>query len=129
MTRHFLRSLPIFLLTALVFIGCIPAAQIISPTITPSKQGETSVPTDTTTPTQVATTSVNPANLHAVNIEIWHAFSGGASTLFDNQVALFNSTNEWGIVVTATGFGDYQALFDSVNKSLLSGGTPDIVSG
>jgi multiple sugar transport system substrate-binding protein len=129
MTRHLHRSLTIFLLTGLVLSGCIPVAPTLPANFTPSDQGEISVPTDTTTPTQVATNSVSPSDLHAVNIEIWHAFSGGAGTLLDNQVALFNSTNEWGIVVTATGFGDYQALFDSVNKSLVSGVTPDIVSG
>jgi len=71
---------------------------------------------------------VDPAALRGVSLQVWHAFAGGAYGVFANQVAQFNAVNEWGIVVTQTGYGDYVTLFDAVNAALESGGTPDLVA-
>ena len=50
------------------------------------------------------------------------------SKVFTDQVAQFNATNQWGIVVTQAGYGDYPTLFDAVNSAIASGGTPDLVA-
>jgi ABC-type glycerol-3-phosphate transport system substrate-binding protein len=71
---------------------------------------------------------VDLAALRGVSLQVWHAFAGGADGVFTNQVARFNTINEWGIVVTQTGYGDYTTLFDAVNTALESGGTPDLVA-
>jgi ABC-type glycerol-3-phosphate transport system substrate-binding protein len=71
---------------------------------------------------------VDPAALRGLNLQVWHAFSGGADKVFTDQVAQFNATNQWGITVTQVGYGDYPTLFDTVNSAIASGGTPDLVA-
>jgi ABC-type glycerol-3-phosphate transport system substrate-binding protein len=132
------------LLAALVLSTCspgspIPASTLDLPTVTgatgPTLTGTTgSTPTGTTgptptvTPTQTPPIGVDPAALRGLSLQVWHAFSGAAGGVFTDQVAGFNAANEWGIVVTQTGYGDYTTLFDAVNTALESGGTPDLVA-
>jgi ABC-type glycerol-3-phosphate transport system substrate-binding protein len=71
---------------------------------------------------------VDPAALRGLSLQVWHAFSGESDGVFVDQVARFNAVNEWGIIVTQTGYGDYTTLFDAVNIALDSGGTPDLVA-
>jgi multiple sugar transport system substrate-binding protein len=128
MTRYSL-CLPTFILLAgLTLSGCA----LVSPTLPstsdlPVVTGTTG-PASTVTPTQTAPIGVAAAALRGVNIQVWHAFTGGGGDVFASQVARFNRANEWGIVVTPTGYGDYPTLFDAVNTALDSGGTPDLVA-
>jgi multiple sugar transport system substrate-binding protein len=119
------------LLAWLMLSGCtsvspIPTAtsdrSVVSGTTTPS-------PSPISTSTQAASIGVNGSALHGVSIQVWDSFSGGAADVFASQLALFNSVNEWGIVVNPTSFGDYPSLFDAVNNALGSGsGSPDLVA-
>ncbi len=52
----------------------------------------------------------------------------GRPTTFNNQVALFNSVNEWGISVEAQGFGDYLALSEAIQAAQDAGGLPQAVA-
>jgi ABC-type glycerol-3-phosphate transport system substrate-binding protein len=70
---------------------------------------------------------VDPAALHGVTIQVWHAFAGPAAALFTNQVSQFNADNQWGIVVTTSDYGDYTSLFDAVNSALDAGKAPDLL--
>ena len=81
----------------------------------------------TVTPMQTPSIGVDPAALGGVSLQVWHAFAGGADDIFANQVDQFNVINEWGIVVTQTGYGDYTTLFEAVNAAFKFGGTPDLV--
>ena len=123
------RSLGFLLFVALVLSACTPG--LPSPTatrVTPTLKGTpTPIPTLTTTP--LPSIGVDPAALRGIDIQVWDAFAGGASSVFDEQVARFNSVNEWGIVVTRTASSDYPALFDAVSTSIDSGSaTPDLVA-
>jgi ABC-type glycerol-3-phosphate transport system substrate-binding protein len=71
---------------------------------------------------------VDPAALKGISIQVWHAFAGPAAVLFINQVAEFNATNQWGIVVTPSGYGDYTSLLDAMNSALDAGDPPGLVA-
>ena len=131
MTRHLRRLLIIILLAGLMLPGCTQASPTLStPTDLPVVTG-TTVPsfTPSTVSTKTAPIGVKASALRGVSIQVWDAFAGGAADVFASQAALFNSDNEWGIVVNPSGYGDYPSLFDAVNTALGSaGGSPDMVA-
>ncbi|HEY5268947.1 MAG TPA: extracellular solute-binding protein [Anaerolineales bacterium] len=128
MTIHALRSLKLVLLAALMLSACSPGSPTPTSTVDLPTATGTTGPAPTVTPTATPPISVNPAALRGVSLQVWHAFSGAANDVFADQVARFNAVNEWGIVVTQSGYGDYMTLFDAVNTALESGGTPDLVA-
>ena len=133
------RLLALLLLAALALAACVPGGSPV-PTVTlvlPAASGtRMPIPTSSSSPTPPPTATftplpvigVDPAKLQGTNIQVWQAFSGPASGLFDSQVALFNTSNEWGIVVTSAGYADYTALFEAVNSALDSGQPPDMLA-
>jgi ABC-type glycerol-3-phosphate transport system substrate-binding protein len=128
MTKHLLRLPTFFVLAGLTLSSCTPVTSTLPSTTEEPAVTWTAGPNPTVTTTQIAPISVRASALNGIGIQVWHAFAGGAADIFTSQVARFNSVNEWGIVVTPTGFGDYPTLFDSVNIALESGGIPDLVS-
>ena len=128
------RLLALSLLAALVFSACGAGSTTISTTPaadTPVAGGNSSPspsPVPSLTPTPLPPVGVDQAALHGVTIQVWHAFAGPAANLFTSQAAQFNASNQWGIVVTPSGYGDYTSLFDAMNSALEAGKTPDLVA-
>jgi multiple sugar transport system substrate-binding protein len=122
------RSGMIVLAALVILAACSPGTS--TPASTPGLPTLTAIPSPTLTihPTQNPAIGVDPAALRGLNLLVWHAFSGGADKVLTDQVAQFNATNQWGIVVTQVGYGDYPTLFDAVNSVIASGGTPDLVA-
>jgi multiple sugar transport system substrate-binding protein len=120
------------LVPALLALAILSACSQGKSTPTPAPGLSTSTGTPGSTPTNASTQTpsigVDPAALRGLNLQVWDAFSGGAVSVFTNEVAQFNASNQWGIVVTQTGFGDYPNLFDAVNSAIESGATPDLVA-
>ncbi len=112
------------LLTALMLSACGPGSLTPVSTEGPPTVTKTTSPT----PSQTPSISVDPVALRGISLQVWHAFAGGAYGVFADQVARFNSENEWGFVVTQTGYGDYTTLFDAVNAALESGSSPNLVT-
>jgi ABC-type glycerol-3-phosphate transport system substrate-binding protein len=79
------------------------------------------------TPLPVSTLNVEADDLRGISLQVWHAFTGPEAKAFEDQVAGFNTLNEWGITVYATAQGDYKGLFESVNAALETGQYPDIL--
>ena len=137
---RFFRLLLLLLVTALILSACItisPAATATPvPQLTPasvtSSPGPASGPSPTPAPslttTPLPTIGVAPSALHGVNIRVWQAFAGPAADLFNSQVGEFNAANQWGIVVTPSGYGDYTSLLDAMNAALDAGKAPDLVA-
>ena len=124
------RLIVIFLLAALVISACgqaSPAAvatldlSTVTPTNTPG-------PAPTVTATPPTPISIDPASLRGVSIQVWHAFAGSSYDVFARQAAQFSAANEWGILVTPSGYGDYTTLFNAMGTALDSGQPPDLVS-
>jgi ABC-type glycerol-3-phosphate transport system substrate-binding protein len=126
------RLLALSLLAALAFSACGQSAPIsVATPDTPAVTGTFSPspsPAPSLTPTPLPTIGVDPAALRGVSIQVWHAFAGPAADIFSSQAAQFNASNQWGIVVTPSGYGDYTNLFDVMNTALDSGQAPDLVA-
>jgi ABC-type glycerol-3-phosphate transport system substrate-binding protein len=122
------RSLIIVLLALVILSACSQGTSTPASTPGLSTLTGTTDPTPTILPTQTPAISVDLATLRGLNIQVWHAFSGAAGSVFDDQVARFNAANQWGIVVTQTGYGDYTNLFDTVNTAIQSFEIPDLVA-
>ena len=124
-----IRLLALSLFAALALSACSPGSP--APASTPDLPAVTATssptPTPTLTPTPFPTIAVAPAALRGVSIQVWHAFAGPAYDVFTRQVGQFNAVNEWGIVVSETGYGDYTSLFNAMNTALDSNETPDLV--
>ena len=129
MTLRLLRPLVPVLFAALILSACTPGSA--TPTSTPSLPPATATtgPTPTVTATPYPPIGLDPASLRGVGIQVWHAFAGGAEEVFNSQVDQFNASNEWGIVVSQAGYGDYPTLFQAVNTAIDSAGAaPELVA-
>lgn len=118
-------------MAALIFSACsgvvstsVPTPGVSTPIIsTVLSSTGTATPTNTLLPLL----GVDPASLAGVTLTVWHAFAGDAYGIFNEQVSLFNATNEWDISITHTGYGDYLTLFDALQAAPGEDGLPGIV--
>jgi len=118
------RLLALSLLAALAFSACNRASPTSGTSVAASPAVVASPspsPAPSLTPSPLPSIGVDPAVLHGLTIQVWQAYAGPAEVLFTNQVAQFNAENQWGIVVTASGYGDYTSLFDAMNSALDAG--------
>jgi ABC-type glycerol-3-phosphate transport system substrate-binding protein len=80
-------------------------------------------PTATRSPTPApsATATPDPAlnvsadQLRGTEVILAHAWTGSAADLFQQEVNLFNLTNEWGITIRAESKAGYADLFDALS--------------
>jgi len=133
------RLLALSLLAALIFSACgtsTPTASTTAPADSPVPGGTaprgisspSATPLPSPTPTPIPTIGVKPAALKGVSIQVWDAFAGPAEDLFTSQAAQFNASNQWGITVTPSGYGDYTSLFDAMNTALGNNKGPEMVA-
>ena len=107
--------------------ACQPVTPVDSPTATPSV-GLTEAPSATVTPAITAGNFIVPREaLKGVGVKVWHPFFGSEASLFESQVAQFNKENEWGIVVTAVGKGNFNELFLQTDAALKVTDYPQVV--
>ncbi len=110
------RRLSILLLLTLVFSACQPPPAPDVATATPKPA--TRVPAATATPVAESSLGVEAAALEGITLDVWHPWYGVPASLFDSQVAEFNSTNTWGILVRATSFQNYTELYEEASAAL-----------
>lgn len=110
----------------LLFPGCSPDGAPLVPLVTntPVSLRKTSTPNPTE---DLARIQIEPEALAGIQITVSSAFVGLSATQFSNQVAEFNTLNEWGIVVYPLAMATYNSLYESVSESLNSPEQPDLV--
>jgi ABC-type glycerol-3-phosphate transport system substrate-binding protein len=126
------------LLAAFVLSACgqSNATATLSPAATSSPPGGLGRPTVTTAsastptaaPTPLPRIALGPERLRGVSLQVWRAFSGAAADVFTDQLAQFNTLNEWGIIVYQSAYGDYASLFEAVDAGLASDPRPDLTA-
>lgn len=88
----------------------------------------TEEPSAAATPTQaVSRLNVEKEALRGAQVTVWHPWFGAEASLFESQVAQFNTVNEWGIVVRAEGKVNYGELFAQTDAALASSTQPNMV--
>jgi multiple sugar transport system substrate-binding protein len=110
----------------LVLSACTTPDVTTVGTPTPLPRVTENVPTDTPVPA-VSTLDVDPGKLRGTQIGVWHPWFGTEASLFESQVAKFNSENEWGIVVKAQGKGNFSELFAQTGAALDDRSNPQVV--
>jgi sn-glycerol 3-phosphate transport system substrate-binding protein len=71
--------------------------------------------------------NVEAEALRGAQVTVWHPWFGAEASLFESQVAEFNTTNEWGIIVSAEGKVNYSELVSQTDAALADSTNPDIV--
>jgi len=122
------RILPACLTALLLLTGC----GSVSPTPASTASPATRVASPATTPSAAFSPTpsidVDEQALHFLTIEAWHAFSGGAKTVFEQQAERFTTSNKWGIRVIPVDYRDQASLFEAVNATLEAGMPPQMVA-
>lgn len=121
-----LRKYTTFLFV-LVFIltACTPSSSESTRTPRPSVTENTSA-NNTATPV-VSQLNVEVEALRGAQVTIWHPWFGAEASLFESQVAQFNTENEWGIVVSTESKGSYNELYLQTDAALKDSTNPNIV--
>ena len=70
---------------------------------------------------------VTAAQLRGMQVNLWYPWGGAGGDSFREIVDGFNRSNQWGIQVNATGYGDYGLLDDAMATAITSGSLPDVV--
>ncbi len=80
------------------------------------------------TPVPLASSlKVEKEALRGAQVNVWHPWFASEASLFESQVAKFNTENEWGIVVRVQSKSSYAELFTQTTAALESGSKPQVV--
>src|SRR5574339_640087 len=124
------RSASIALLAALIVLSaCTPVAVPVSgmQTAPADATPQANAPaTDTPVPA-VSSLEVEPEALRGIQVTVWHPWFGAEASLFESQVAQFNTENEWGILVSAESQGNYSELFLRTEAAIEDSAYPQVV--
>jgi ABC-type glycerol-3-phosphate transport system substrate-binding protein len=117
------------LIAAALFVisACGGPLPDISNTSTPVA-GATGKPSAQSTPAPaVSSITVSKEALRGTQVTVWDPWFGAETSLFQSQVAKFNTENEWGIVVHTMDKGNYAELFAETNEALKKKANPNVV--
>jgi multiple sugar transport system substrate-binding protein len=118
-------------LVSILFIlsACAPPTPLNKGTSTPRpNQTENAPATDTPIPAG-SSLNVDREALRGVQVDIWHPWFGAEASLFQSQIAQFNTENEWGIIVSEQGLGNYSELFLQTDSAMEDSSYPQVVIG
>lgn len=120
--RALQKSFILLLLTSFLS-ACASPPNTITQTPRPTeKVSATSTPTPATSQLNVQVEA-----LRGKEVQVWHPWFGAAASLFESQMAEFNTENEWGILVSAESKGNYSELFSLTEEALEDSSNPQIV--
>ena len=121
------KLIAVLILSSLIFSACTPLLPPTEPVETPLPDA-TVTPSVVNTPTQaVSSLNVNKEALRGTQVTVWHPWFGAEASLFESQVAEFNQTNEWGIIVSTEGKTNFSELYSQTDTALQDSTNPNIV--
>jgi ABC-type glycerol-3-phosphate transport system substrate-binding protein len=120
-----LRKLFILILLSSILSACAAPPNSITQTPRPNST-ENASETNTRTPA-ASQLNVEEDALRGKQVQVWHPWFGAESSLFESQVAQFNTENEWGITIHAESKGNYSELFFQTDEALKASSNPQIV--
>lgn len=121
-SRKLFCALSFFILS---FSACIPPTPAVTSTPRPGVTADVSVKG---TPTRaVSSLGVAKEALRGAQVKVWYPWFGAEARLFESQIAEFNKLNEWGLVVSAEGKGNYGELYQQTTEALEASNRPQLV--
>ena len=122
MVRRYFVILFIF---AITLSACTSSATESTRTPRPAVTEDVSAK-KTATPA-VSKLNVDVDALRGAQVTVWHPWFGAEASLFESQIAQFNTENEWGIIVSVESKSNYSELFSRTNAALAESANPNIV--
>jgi len=120
------KIISVLALSFLVLSACTPSTST-EPTQTPVPS-VTEAPSAKDTPTPVTSSlNVDEDALRGAQVTIWHPWFGAEASLFESQIAQFNTENDWGIVVSAESKNNYSELFLQTDAAFEDSTNPNLV--
>ena len=116
-----------FLLFIFALSACTSQISNDSSTRTPRPNATENASEPNTPVPAVSSLKVDKEALRGVQVNVWHPWFGAQASLFESQVAKFNTGNEWGIVVHAESKSSYAELFAQTNAALDEKTNPNVV--
>lgn len=119
------------LLLLFILSACAPPTPFVPGTSTPPS-GKTpgSIATVTDTPAPAGSSlEVEAESLRGTRVNVWHPWFGAEASLFQSQVAQFNTENQWGIIISAESQGNYSELFLQTATAVAGSTYPQIAVG
>jgi multiple sugar transport system substrate-binding protein len=89
----------------------------------------TEIPAVPPTPNEVTPSAlgVTSADLHGIQINLWHPWSGTLAEELQSILDDYSRTNKWGITINATSYEGFGRLDEAVETAVISGTLPDIL--
>ncbi|PKN85333.1 MAG: hypothetical protein CVU46_11420 [Chloroflexi bacterium HGW-Chloroflexi-8] len=121
------------LILSFLIVSCQPVSTVIPTskvTETPKPSAtlrNTPIPTATATATQQPDWWLSGEDLKGVKVAVLHPWSGDLAKKMDELVGQFNRDNEWDILVSATGTGSAQQVFQKSETGISIGSGPQVV--
>lgn len=119
------KSFIVLFVIALTLSACTSSTTESTRTPRPSVT-EAASANNTATPA-MSKLNVEVDALRGAQVSVWHPWFGAEASLFESQVAQFNTENEWGIVVSAESKSNYSELYSQTNIALDESANPNIV--
>ncbi len=121
-----IRKIPVVLLSLILVISACTPTTTDSNTLTP-RPSATLNASDAKTPTPAASQlGVEEEALRGKQVNVWHPWFGAEASLFESQVAEFNTENELGIVVLTESKNNYNEIFSQISAALDESNNPQI---
>lgn len=117
----------VFLLFVLIFSACSNTISGDSSMHTPRPNATENAIEEKTPVPAASSLEVEKEDLRGVEVNVWHPWFGSEASLFESQVAKFNTENEWGIVVSAESKASYAELVAQTNTALEEKNNPHMV--
>jgi len=118
------KSFIVLFMIALAISACASPATQTANTPQPSVTKKPSAK-NTATP-EVSKLNVDVEALRGTRVTVWHPWFGAEASLFESQVAQFNTENEWGIIVSAESRSNFSELFSQTDAALEESTNPNI---
>jgi ABC-type glycerol-3-phosphate transport system substrate-binding protein len=120
------------LLALLVVSACTPSSAPLPGARTPGVHPDPTVSTAQAAQAKTPVPALSSLNVHkeslrGVEVNVWYPWFGAEASLFESQVAQFNTENEWGIIVNGESQGNYSELFLQTQAAVESPEYPQIV--
>lgn len=112
-----------------ILAACAPPTAILPSTNTPRPNTTQNVAATDTPAPATSSLKVDREALRGAQVNVWHPWFGAEASLFQSQVAQFNTENEWGIIVSGQSQGNYSELFLQTESAIESSSFPQIVIG
>ena len=117
--------------TLVILSACAPPTPFTPGTSTPRPNAASPANTSVSNTIVPAASSleVEIEALRGAQVNVWYPWFGAEASLFESQIAAFNTENEWGIVVSGESMGNYSELFLQTEAAIEESAFPQMVIG